>query len=615
MNGKGIFRFLFAATDPQEILAEVYPQGTLLDQPPPASGYRDADIQGISCDSCVRFGLTSMGEQGISTGVCGLWESWVEGDNVCDYYSEDTPPMDDKGEYDWNFADATLAEIHMSGTEQATEENGLVRKAIMRTGEWPVIPSSQGVLKRPLQIVREGKSDPEKGIIALSELVENFGKVIQRVQVPLSDDSEDHKNITRVNTGFVEKIWVEPGENGTDLLMADIDFTEPEIREKALRGTYADISCGVPFGVVKDGTKYGAVLEHCAITNRPFMSDLGPFFMAASDVISEQLKDKQVNHFTLAWKPAEAEEEKEEKKISSGTITAEKIAENAITAKDITEGVIKSPEQDPTVYSFQDQINGISQAMFKMSLNPNQYEVVDIKGNSAIIHHSISGTAWTAPFEFSEGKAIVAEVGNWEIQKEEEKPAAKKISRGPSPAVGALEEAQRLREIRLSQPSNPANQGGIMATASGTLAGVELSDLPEDARAHYQAVLDENAKLRTENRQKEADKRIEELKKLGFEERPGALRFYRDIFLSDDGGPAAVLLSEGTQEKERFTALQILDRFIDGIKGSDGMVVLSDQALVSGNDNKPPATPEGEQKPLEERVADAREAIGMKAKK
>ncbi|HEY4672513.1 MAG TPA: hypothetical protein VIG78_10635, partial [Gemmatimonadaceae bacterium] len=348
----------------------------------------------------------------------------------------------------------------------------------------------------------------------------------------------------------------------------------------------------------------------CAITNRPFMSDLGPFFMAASDEISKQLKGKEVNHFTLDWKPNDEGEKPEwEKPQVSETIKADEI-----TAKDIKRTEIKPPEKDSAVYSFQDQINAISQAMFNMSLNPNQYTVRDIKENSAIVHHSISGMSWSVPFEFSDGKAVVAEVGNWEIQKQEEQPAAKKNSRGSSPAVGALEEAQRLREIRLSQPSIPAIQGGKMAGASGTLAGVELSDLPEDARARVQGILDENANLRTENRKKEADKRIEELKRLGFGERPGALRFYRDIFLSDDGGPAAVLLSEGTQEKERFTALQILDRFIDGIKGSDGMVVLSDQALVSGNDNKPPATPEGEQKPLADRVADAEEAIYGKAK-
>jgi hypothetical protein len=78
--------------------------------------------------------------------------------------------------------------------------------------------------------------------------------------------------------------------------------------------------------------------------------------------------------------------------------------------------------------------------------------------------------------------------------------------------------------------------------------------------------------------------------------------------LSDDGGPAVVLSEEG-QEKERLTALEILDRTVEALKNDEGKLNLSDQHLVSGNDEKPPATPENEQKPLEERTAEARQSI------
>jgi hypothetical protein len=181
----------------------------------------------------------------------------------------------------------------------------------------------------------------------------------------------------------------------------------------------------------------------------------------------------------------------------------------------------------------------------------------------------------------------------------------------PQTQLSELERARQLRELRLSQPS-PTDKGGHnMATLS--LDGVELTD---EQRAAIQNVLDENARLASENREGKVEKRIGELSELGLKERPGALKLYRQVFLSDDGGAAIVLLSDDGKEKERLTALDILDRFIEAVKGSDGKVVLSDQALLSGNDNKPPNTAEGEvTKPLEERVAEAKQALGLKTKK
>jgi hypothetical protein len=79
--------------------------------------------------------------------------------------------------------------------------------------------------------------------------------------------------------------------------------------------------------------------------------------------------------------------------------------------------------------------------------------------------------------------------------------------------------------------------------------------------------------------------------------------------LSDDGGAAVVLLSEG-QENEKLTALEILDRALDALKDDEGSVSLSDQALVSGNDNPPPADP-SEELALDDRVAGVKMALGL----
>lgn len=143
--------------------------------------------------------------------------------------------------------------------------------------------------------------------------------------------------------------------------------------------------------------------------------------------------------------------------------------------------------------------------------------------------------------------------------------------------------------------------------------GIEALDqleLSDEARVALQGILDENATLRSHNRASDADKRIDELKGLGLQERPGFLTLYRQIFLSDDGGAAVVLLSDSGQEKERLSALQILDRALEALKDSDGKVVLSDQQLVSGNDDPPPPNADGEkEEPVEKRVEAAKQLL------
>jgi hypothetical protein len=185
------------------------------------------------------------------------------------------------------------AEVHLAGTEQKEIESGLVRKEVLRTGHWPVIPTSSGLKKKPLTILRDGKSDKDAGIISLQELVDNFKKVGQRVQIPLTDDDSDHKNKIRLNTGFVTNLFIVDDENGSKLV-ADMDFTEPDVKDKVLRGTFADVSCGIPWEFSSRGQKHGAYLEHVCITNRPFIDGLGGF-LALSDHGENQ---PEVIHFS-----------------------------------------------------------------------------------------------------------------------------------------------------------------------------------------------------------------------------------------------------------------------------------------------------------------------------
>lgn len=558
------------------ILQETDPDAIPADAPPTAANYRMADLAGIACQFCSKFRYTGESEDGVAQGVCDQWEAIVSGDHVSDAFADPTPPMDEKGEYTYDFSDEAkvVHEIHFAGATPF-ESEGLIEKAVLRTGQWSVTPSSNGIIAKPLVVQRDGESDPKNSIISLSELVENFkAGAIPNVQIPLSDDDDDHKNITKVNTGYVRDLYIKDVD-GTSYLMAKMDITEPDVKEKVLRGTYSDVSCGIPFGVTSRGKRWNVALEHVAITNRPFIDGLGPFGLAASDKHKESVE---------------------------------------VVGYDSFDGPAKQPEpeveQEPLVQlSAQETIAAVSEALVTQLSLPPYYEVLDIDGENAIARHKLVNTTWTIPLTITSDSAnpvLLAEVEQWEEQEPGE-PVAQMSD--PQSQRDPLEEARQLRELRLSR-STANDSGGSAMPNSGIAAldGVELSD---EARQAIQSVLDENASLRARTREQEADARVEELKGLGLSERPGFLKFYRSIMLSDDGGPAVVLLSDNGTEKERLTALDVLDRAVEALKVED-KIVLSDQALASGNDNPPPANADDENKPLEERVEAAKAALGLK---
>lgn len=571
-----------------EILQEVNPEAVPAAAPPEAANYREADLAGVSCVACSKFVFTGSGDEDIPSGYCSQWEAIVQGDHVSDGFADNGPALDDQGNEIWDFADEKkeVTEVHLTGS-QVEEQEGFVVKEVLRTGEWPVIPTGDGIVDMPLKIVRDGQSNKDEGTISLSELVENFkAGAIASPQIPLSDDRKEHKNITRLNTGFVRDLWIVDDEDGSKLV-AKMEFTEPDVKEKVLRGTYADVSCGIPWGVISRGKKYGTAVEHVAITNKPYIDGLGPF-LAASDKQDEEI---DVVHFALANPEAETEEPKAETETEVETD--------------------ESAENSEITLSYEEQREGILTALRDQLELSNAYEVTDIEGDAAKIRNTVSELTWTVPFSITREddatSVMLAATREWKIVEEEGETSDKPAETGTPRQISDLEKARRLRELRLSQ-SNGNEGGSAMPGTIGieALDGVELSD---DQKEAIQNVLSENASLKARTREQEADARIDELKELGLAERPGALKFYRQVFLSDDGGPAVVLLSNDGKEEGRATALEILDQFIEGVKGSDGKVALSDQALASGNDNPPPADAEGEQKSVKERLAEAKKSL------
>lgn len=623
------------AKSAREMLLDVNPDAIPAPAPPEASNYREADVSGISCMFCSKFMYTGETDDGIPIGVCEQWEANVLGDHVSDAFADPGPPLDKDGNEIWEFSNdmTKLNELFFSGgtTEEMedTDDRKLLKKAILRTGKWDVTPTGLGKLPKPLTIVKEGMSDPEKGIISLSEVVENFkAGAKSNVGIPLSDTGKDHHptSKTKTNTGFVRDVWMEEGPDGVTYLYGAMEFTEPEVYEKVLRGTYADVSSGLPWQRRRGDKLFGCHLDHVVLTNDPFIDNLGPFEpMAFSDDGDTAVADIEVNTFVpegheAAAKKDDDEEEEKTDQPQGGNADPETEPKGESTDKPVWD----------EAQSYLKRRESVSMGLRKQLGLSADYKVEDIGPNAAVVSNEVASMVWIVPFDADGDELKLAAFADWKVkdvgteeeepQKEEE--GSKTVEASSTPLFASsgdkeLDEARRLRELRLGQSNSNKSGGSDMAKQPATtfsldaLDGVELSD---EQRSALESVLNENQDLRKKNREKEADARIVELSdpegeyKLG--DKPGFLKLYRQIMLSDDGGPAMVLLSDDGDEKERLTGTEILDRALDALKGESG-VELSDQHLDTGNNKKPPKDASKEKQSLEERVAAAKADLGI----
>jgi hypothetical protein len=565
--------------------------------PPPVSGYREADVQGLACWNCGHFSCCDSDKDGVPDGICNLWETQANGPFVCDRFTphadlfrqqphtswREDQQDDTRSEYDKRYdRGPSVTSVDYSDTSSMNEVNfadagaeeseGLVWKDILRTGVWNSMPTTKGIVKKRLQIVKDGVTDIAKGVISLSELKKNFDdKAIQYVTVPLSDDQSDHKNIARVNTGFVRKLMIVDGDGDTALLRAGIDFTDPEVKERVLRQEIPDVSAGIPFNVTRrsDDKFFSSVLDHVCLTRKPFVDGLGPFGIAAAD------GDTQLQ--TEAWEQGES----------------------------LTPPTSEAPPQNSESLSFRESENALRDGLNGVLIDPSQYVIEDIADSYFVIKHKTSGVTWKPTYRREGSLLIPQRVNEWTIIDEgKDEPEIELPVQAEPVAATDLHRAQELRELALSQPTS---QSGGLNMSTLDLDGVELSD---DARARVQAIIAENETLRRSDREARADARIAELQEIpGLKDRPGALKLYREIMLSDDGRPAAVLFSDGPESQQvGISAIEILDRFIEAVRGETG-VTFSDQALASGNDKKPPLNADGERKPLGERVEESKVAL------
>lgn len=573
------------------------------DAPPDTSSYRPAEIEAIACWNCSHFQRTGIGEDNWPTGLCHLFEAKVQGEAVCDRFTADStmrpyPTHTHEGEDDMDFSEvgsSNLVELFFSGEEgqevELAEDTGLITKAIMRTGEWKKTPSSKGVIKKPLKVVRDGVSSMKDRIISLQEIVDNFeAGAYPNVPIPLTDEeNKDHKNLLRLNTGWVKKLWIKDEEGKPSKLMAGLHFTEPDARGKVQRGTYPDVSSGIFFNVERPtGEKFNSALNHVVITHKPFMDGLGGFQFSDGDETVDEIESvvlaDEGEDNAPDWNPDLTDEAKKAKVLFA--------AEELLDLPERPEGEER-----------------------------NTYVVKDLMQDRALIFSEAADQSWIAQFSIEDdGEARLVPVEDWqpynvEASQEEEQPSEPAVA--PEKVVPQnetpLERARRRRGLRSRQNNS---EGGVRQMAKvkvRDISEVDFSDA-EDAKAYAVELSDANKELGKTSTEGELSKRIDELKELGFAEMPGFLAEYRDIYLSDDGEAAMVLLShddDGNEiGKKALTGVELADRLIAAIPtDKEGKVLLSGQALDTGQHEAPPAVEEDAEEDTPEKIEERTKGV------
>jgi len=130
-----------------------------------------------------------------------------------------------------------------------------------------------------------------------------------------------------------------------------------------------------------------------------------------------------------------------------------------------------------------------------------------------------------------------------------------------------------------------------------SIAKLDLSDEEKEAlRKEYR---EEVQPLRTNSKRNEVDAEIALLSDAGFETAPGALAFFRQVMLSDDGEPGLVLLSDdelnlsgddatGTKKREGISTADTLRKFVSLLpRTQEGKLDLGAQVNLSDDHGKP----------------------------
>lgn len=258
--------------------------------------YRMAEEGGPSCATCEHY----------SDHHCEIYDAEVEPDHVSDAHEE----VDARA--------LSASEFYLADGE-TNEDDNLIWKTVLRTGEWKYRPGpGQTPNKKPLRVV---DGEAKSGEISLDSVIDAFdSNAIEHVTVPLS-----HADKVDENTGYIRKLKKVIGD-GITRLVAGFEFTEPEIKQKVTNKSIANTSVGLIFDYIRkeDGRKFPIALAHVALTNRPWINGMEPFGTLAASEDTESLE----------LVPTESETEK----VEETTVAKEETApEASVEETEVTE--------------------------------------------------------------------------------------------------------------------------------------------------------------------------------------------------------------------------------------------------------------------------------------
>lgn len=505
--------------------------------------------------------------------------------------------------------DLSALEIYLSAdSETVIDDEGLVWKEVLREGEWTVRPGAgQSPVKKPLRVVAGHSTDPSTEI-GFADLVEAFNDgAIDHVTVPTS-----HEDKPEQNTGFVRALEVRQAEDGSYKLFAGLDFTEPEIKEKALRGTIANTSVGVIFDYIKKSTGqvYKMALGHIALTNKPWINGMKPFGVNASEDldieeiasiiiedgvetppgVSEKLTDKEEENLAEDYDNDDDDNESEESK------SAEFLDKLLKAVMD------NNPD---AILELMREFGGRWPSAWNDSISDMIYEGREEEPEMLrMIVKTIREYNGELDLDFF--TKLINDVKKFYSAKEEMMNSAE--------SLGAIEwlpkewqdsdfaaEGKESVSLDASDENNEVKQGGIMSeetsvgqeetrledeevAADDTNLSEPTADYESELQATNTKLSEQEAKIRDLERElhkKSVAEKIGGLKEVGFSEFPGLLKTIEELYLADEGEAVATLTlsEEGSEPTDvELTVSDVVTRIVEAMpKSDDGSLKFGEQ--------------------------------------
>lgn len=475
-----------------------------------------------------------------------------------------------------------------STTNFAPVETGdLLWYPIIREGQWAVRPGTTGRKRRvPLKVVA-GNSKNQRREIGLEDLLSAFNdEAVQHVTVPSS-----HNNTVLENQGFIKAMKIVDGtvnnkvtkkDQKVKVLLGGYDITEPETKGKVQRGTVANRSAGILYDYVntETGKTYPAVVEHVALTNKPWITSMVSFGRklkegtadpVAPAVVSLSLSDEGPDSheyaLCLSDEAGLAEDDQDFLAVAGATWDHE-----------TSPNWLKCQVNDTLKYARAEKMQAAIKAAggsdtYVYDTIPS-YQCVEAKPGQALVADGWGDDSnyWVAPITVENGTVTLADFQQWQTTKkayvpddrppppDDQLPLEEGDKTAAQPQKTRLQLAQEKRRQRSSEP-NPTNPPTPREVVEHDMPGTENGStltLSEEARKIVQAAEDrakaveeENVRLKeqldrtsgtvTKNEVKSYIKWISSDEGLGLSEARGFSGFLVELqqaLLADDGEPA-----------------------------------------------------------------------------